>query len=443
MLAKSLGVSRDTVEAAYNQLHAEGFVERHVGSGTFVSEKAQWPSAATIRLSGLAKGGEVRLSERGNLISHDRSNRNFVAPRPFVQGIPETRSFPLQIWERMERQALHEHGHSALLSGHPQGEESLRRAIADYINLERGTQATPERILILTSSQQAMALCAYVLLDAGDPIFIEDPSYYGARKAFEVAGLECVPVPVDAQGLQVAHICNAPIHANAVYVSPSHQFPTGATLALDRRLALIEWAARKNAWIIEDDYDSEFHYAGQPIACVQGLDPHGRTIYVGTFTKSLFPGLRIGYMLLPDQLVEPMTAARTLFDGHNASISQLTLARFIESGQFGAYIRSMRCIYSGRLQVLTRLIEKHLSGYVTARTPEGGMQVLCKLICDVPEQSVINAARRAGIDLSGLTRLYLSTPSEAGFLMGFAAYTPEELDVAVKSLAKVIRTLVK
>lgn len=220
----------------------------------------------------------------------------------------------------------------------------------------------------------------------------------------------------------------------------------GSASALERLLEIapnraIPASAAINAWIIEDDYDSEFHYAGKPTACVQGLDHHCRTIYVGTFTKSLFPGLRIGYMLLPAQLVEPMTIARTLLDGHSAPIPQLTLARFIEAGNFGAHIRSMRLVYAGRLKVLGRLIEKHLSKYVAPVIPDGGMQIPCKLICNVSEQSVIDAARREGIDLLGLTGLYISTPPEAGFLLGFAAYTPEELEVAVKSLAKIIRSL--
>lgn len=173
---------------------------------------------------------------------------------------------------------LKESGTLALLHGDPQEAEGLRRAIADYVNLERGAHATADRVLVLTSSQQAMTLCANMLLDPGERIFIEDPAYYGARKAFDAAGLESVPIPVDRHGVPVEPIPNDPRRARAIFLTPSHQFPTGATLALDRRLALIEWAVRHQAWIIEDDYDSEFHYAGKPTACVQGLDAHDRTI---------------------------------------------------------------------------------------------------------------------------------------------------------------------
>lgn len=444
-LAKSLGVSRDTVESAYSQLHAEGFIERRVGSGSFVSERAR-------RLPGRGKARRtedcketLRLSQRGSAMFQGGGLRDFLTPRPFAPGVPETRSFPLQTWDRLQRQVLKEYGTQALLHSPPQGMEPLRRAIADYVNLERGARAVPERVLVLTSSQQALTLCANVLLDAGDRIFIEDPVYHGARKAFDAAGLECIPVPLDADGLQVEHLSQSAAtpteSARAVFLTPSHQFPTGATLALDRRLAVIEWARQRQGWIIEDDYDSEFHYAGKPTACVQGLDPHERTIYIGTFTKSLFPGLRIGYMVLPSPLVAPMTVARTLLDGHSAPIPQLTLARFIEGGHFGAHVRTMRAIYAERRDVLARLVRQHLADFVEPRVPAGGMQMPCVFIRDIPEHEAVESARRTGVDLLGLTALHASSQHKAGFLMGFAAHAPHELEIAVKKLANVLRAL--
>jgi GntR family transcriptional regulator/MocR family aminotransferase len=445
-LAQSLGVSRDTVESAYGQLHAEGFIERRVGSGSYVSERMQrLPGRGRPRRTVVERGTTARLSQRGKAMLQGGGVRDFFTPRPFAPGVPETRSFPLQTWERLQRQVLKEYGTQALLHSPPQGMEQLRRAIADYVNLERGARATPERVLVLTSSQQALTLCATVLLDAGERIFIEDPVYHGARKAFDAAGLECVPVPLDADGLRVERMLElaqtAEQAARAVFLTPSHQFPTGATLALDRRLAVIEWARQQQGWIIEDDYDSEFHYAGKPTACVQGLDPYERTIYIGTFTKSLFPGLRIGYMVLPSQLVTPMTVARTLLDGHSAPIPQLTLARFIEGGHFGAHIRTMRAVYAERRDVLVRLVGMHLSDFVEARVPTGGMQMPCVFIRDIPERAAVDAARKAGIDVLGLTELHASKRHKAGLLMGFAAHAPHELEIAVKKLAQVLRTL--
>lgn len=444
-LAKSLEISRDTVETAYSQLHAEGFIERRVGSGSFVSARAQHlPNRSTLRRSAM-QTTTLSLSLRGNAIFRNGGVRDFLLPRAFAPGVPETRNFPLHIWERLERQVLKAYGTTALLHSPPQGMEPLRRAIADYVNLERGANATPERVLVLTSSQQAMTLCATVLLDVGDRIFIEDPVYHGARKAFDAAGLESVPIPVDTDGLQVNRLLEVTQSTDepvkAVFLTPSHQFPTGTTLALDRRLALIEWAQQQQSWIIEDDYDSEFHYAGKPTACVQGLDPYERTVYIGTFTKSMFPGLRIGYMVLPTALVEPMTIARTLLDGHSAPIPQLTLTRFIEDGHFGAHIRTMRTIYAKRRDVLAELIKLNLSDWVEVQVPHGGMQMPCLLIRDISESAVIESAKQVGVELLGLTPLHSASTSRAGFLMGFAAHTPHELETAIKKLAHILCTL--
>ena len=443
-LAGSLGVSRDTVEAAYGQLHAEGFIERRVGSGSFVADGARrLGGRGTTRRT--APGTQtLRLSRRGAAMYRNGGGRDFIAPRPFVPGVPETRNFPLSTWEWLQRQVLKEWGSAALLHSPPQGMAALREAIADYVNLERGAHASPERVLVVTSSQQALSLCASVLLDPGEGIFIEDPAYHGARKAFDAAGLDSIPVPVDADGMQVERLHQATQPARAAFLTPSHQFPSGATLALARRLEIIEWARQQQAWIIEDDYDSEFHYAGRPMACVQGLDPHQRTIYIGTFTKSLFPGLRIGFMILPTELVAPMTIARTLLDGHSAPIPQLTLARFMQGGHFGAHVRAMRALYCERRDVLAALVRRHLKDFVQPRVPDGGMQMPCVFIRDIPEQRAIDAARRAGIDLLGLSALHASSATAtAGFLMGFAAHSPAELEVAVKKLAQVLRQITR
>ncbi|MBK3774506.1 aminotransferase class I/II-fold pyridoxal phosphate-dependent enzyme [Azospirillum brasilense] len=443
-LAASLGVSRDTIEAAYAQLHAEGFIDRRVGSGSFVAEITEFtPGQRLPRRDTFPSDQAPALSRRGAAVFSGGGVREMPVPRPFAHGVPETRTFPLALWERLERQVRKEVGAQSLFHGDPQGTEPLRRAIADYVNLERGARATADRVLVLTSSQQAMALCASMLFDPGDGIFLEDPAYYGARKAFEAAGLDCVPIRVDRHGIVVDQILAEPRRAKAVFLTPSHQFPTGATLALDRRLALIEWAARHQSWIIEDDYDSEFRYAGKPTACVQGLDPHGRTIYIGTFTKSLFPGLRIGYAVLPPQLVKPMTAARTLLDGHTAPMAQLTLARFMEGGHFGAHVRAMRGVYAERLDVLAGLVGKHLSDFVEPQVPIGGLQMPCLLTCGLAERTAVDAARRAGIELLGLSALHAAGDGKAGFLMGFAAYTPFEIETAVRTLEKAFRAATK
>lgn len=438
-LAKSLAISRDTVEAAYSQLHAEGFIERKVGSGSYVAEMPELAGKqAKSSRGGSIPTAKADLSQRGRAAIESGGVRLAGSSRPFAQGIPETRTFPLATWQRLERQAGKEMGAAILAASDPQGVPRLRQAIADHINLERGAKASAERVLVLTSSQQALALLASTLFDPGEAIFVEDPGYHGARKAFDAAGLRCVPVAVDGGGIRVDQIIGSEAAVKAVFLTPSHQFPTGVTLSLDRRLALIDWANRTGAWIIEDDYDSEFHYAGRPTACVQGLDPYERTIYVGTFTKSLFPGLRMGYVVLPPQLVEPMTLARTLWDGHSPSMAQHTLARLMENGHFGSHIRAMRVLYAARLDALVNLVTRHLGDHVEPQKPDGGLQMPCLLKSGLDEAAVVLAARAEGIELTGLSRLYASEQGAAGFLMGFAAYDPGKMEMAVVKLARIM-----
>ncbi|HCR1838195.1 PLP-dependent aminotransferase family protein [Enterobacter kobei] len=439
-LATSLNVSRDTVEAAYSSLHAEGFIERQTGRGSFVSSSARFLKPRIRQHPPTAETRKEKLSARGKVIYESGGIREFSSPRPLAPGIPETRLFPIPTWERLQRQVLKEYQHKILEQSPPQGMERLRRAIAEYVNLERGTRASAEQVIVLTSSQQALALCSHVLLDNGESIVIEDPTYQGAHKAFKAAGLHPVPVPLDEKGISVDALNSLTKPARAIYLTPSHQYPTGVTLSLDRRLAVIDWANRHAAWIIEDDYDSEFHYEGKPMACLQGLDAYNRTIYIGTFTKSLFPGLRIAYMIVPSELTEPFTMARTLMDGHTASITQLTLAKFLEGGHFGAYIRKMRNVYVARRDKLASLMDEYLSDYVVYTTPAGGMQMPCHLRHGLSEKDIAAAARRADIDILGLTGLYAGSPVSTGFLMGFAAYTEREIEDTVKKLAAIFRS---
>lgn len=449
-LSRSLGLSRDTVELAYAQLQLDGYIRRHKGSGSFVSD------AVGARLLGTGGGGtppaaatapplrprsraSVALSARGADLHAGGGVSDHQVVKAFVTGLPETRTFPLAIWERLQRQVSKDHRSSVLLHGDPQGAQPLRRAIADYLNLERGAKVSADQVLVLTSTRQALFICAQVLVDAGRPILMEDPGYFGARKAFEMAQLRVVPVPVDAKGLRTDWLHADRSGASTLYVTPSHQYPTGATLALERRLELTAWAAQNHGWIIEDDYDSQFHYEGLPTACVQGLDTFQRTIYLGTFSKSLYPGLRMGYMVLPHELVQPMTQARSILDGHTPQIAQLTLARFMEGGHFGAHIRSMRKIYAARREAMAHAVQRHLSGIVTAHLPAGGLQMPCLLTEGQSELETIRRAARVGIELPGLSRLYDKPPSRGGWLLGFAALTPQEIEAAIQRLAKALR----
>lgn len=438
-LAQSLGVSRDTVEMAYAQLRLDGYLRRQAGSGSFVSPTigASLLGKPAMTLPPLS-AQPVALSARGAQILASGGVADRRSVQAFATGLPETRAFPLDVWERLRRQAAGEHHAEVLLHGDPQGALPLRQAIADYVNLERGARATADQVLVLSSTRQALYLCAQVLADAHGPILMEDPGYFGARKAFEMAQLRVVPVPVDADGLSIDHLRADRSGANTIYVTPSHQYPTGATLALERRLALTAWAAERQGWIIEDDYDSQFHYAGLPTACVQGLDTQQRTIYLGTFAKSLYPGLRIGYMVLPPALVQPMTHARSILDGHTPQLDQLTLARFIADGHFAAYVRAMRKVYAVRRDAMAQAVQRHLPHVVTAQLPPGGLQMPCLLQAGRDELETIRLAAQAGIVLPGLSRLYATPPQRGGWLLGFAALTPHEIDSGIVRLARAL-----
>ncbi|PKV43293.1 GntR family transcriptional regulator [Janthinobacterium sp. 61] len=438
-LAQSLGVSRDTVEMAYAQLRLDGYIQRQAGSGSFVSQSIGASLLGTCQSAPLLHlpAQPVALSARGAHILASGGVVDQQSVKAFATGLPETRAFPHDVWERLRRQAASSE-HHVLLHGDPQGAAPLRQAIADYVNLERGARATASQVLVLSSTRQALYLCAQVLADAHGPILMEDPGYFGARKAFEMAQLRVLPVPVDAHGLSIEHLRADRSGANTIYVTPSHQYPTGVTLTLERRLALNAWAAERQGWIIEDDYDSQFHYAGLPTACVQGLDTQQRTIYLGTFAKSLYPGLRIGYMVLPPALVKPMTHARSILDGHTPQLDQLTLARFIADGHFAAHVRAMRKVYAVRRDAMAQAVRRHLPQVVTAQLPPGGLQLPCLLHEGRDELETIRLAAQAGIVLPGLSRLYATPPERGGWLLGFAALTPHEIDSGIVRLARAL-----
>ncbi|WP_313023944.1 MocR-like pyridoxine biosynthesis transcription factor PdxR [Pseudomonas lopnurensis] len=446
MLAKSLCVARDTVENAYVQLHRDGFIVRREGSGSYVSKtigtELRGAARRRMKLQDQKQGANEPgsgLSRRGRMIFESGGVTDQQAIKAFATGLPETRSFPTDVWERLQRQALKDYRSHVLLHGDPQGAEPLRKAIATYLNLERGAKVSPNQILVLSSTRQALFLCAQLLVDAGKAILLENPGYFGAKKAFESAENKIVPIDVDSQGIRTDLLRADRSGANCVYVTPSHQYPTGATLSLERRLDLTNWAAENGGWIIEDDYDSEFHYDGLPTACVQGLDKYNRTIYLGTFSKTLYPGLRMGYMALPEELVSAFTYARSIMDGHTPQILQLTLTRFMDDGHYNSHVRAMRKLYAERREVILDAINKHLEGIVTAVRPKGGLQIPCLLATGWSEQETIRRAATAGVMLPGLSRLYAGEEKQQGWLLGYASLTAYEIEAAILRLSNSLR----
>ncbi len=425
MLAADLAISRVTAEAAYAQLEAEGYLTRRVGHGTVVSIASPGWQAPQPQAP-----AEAALSRRGAAIVATGGCQDPPVARAFCAGSPDLRAFPIEAWRQITARQLRRHGAALMGYGDPQGHAPLREAIAGYLAQARGVRCDRDQVVVLTSSQQALQLLAMLLLDPGDTVHIEEPGYIGARNAFASAGARLAPVPVDAEGMIPP---DQP--ARLTYLTPSHQYPTGVTLSLARRLALLEAARRGGGWIVEDDYDSEFRYDARPLPAMQGLDRHGRVIYLGTFSKVLFPSLRLAYAVLPPALVEPVVKARTVMDGHSAQLAQAVTAEFIAHGHFARHLRQMRLLYASRRALLLDRLEAARLDWLRLQ-PQlsgGGLQLAVHL----PPGQEATLTRRAaarGVATPSLSALYMGNTRQDGWLLGFAALQNEDIIDAVARL---------
>ncbi|HVG23634.1 MAG TPA: PLP-dependent aminotransferase family protein [Thermoanaerobaculia bacterium] len=423
--ATQRGVSRKTAEEAYAQLEAEGYVERRVGSGTYVCD-LPLPKRRTARLE-----GRRTLSARGRGAAKSAACVEPLQVRAFAAGLPALDHFPVATWQRLVSSHARRLDAKSLVYGDPAGEPALREAVVGYLNAARGVHCDAGQVVIVSSSQEALHLLAQLLVDPGEAAWLEEPGYYGARAALVAAGARIVPVPVGDEGLDVATgIALAP-NARLAYVTPSNHYPLGSAMSLDRRLALLAWARRSDAWIVEDDYDGEFRYDARPLTAIQGLDTAGRAIYVGTFTKSLYPALRLAYVVLPPDLVASFVTARTQVDGHPPPFLQRVTADFIEHGHFDAHLKRMRTLYRERRDLAVRLLSKHLD----LGPADAGFRVVAFTQGDDRELAARGA--RAGLDLPTLSRLYLGKPRH-GLVLGYMGLTPSALTHGVKALAKLI-----
>lgn len=443
-LAADLAIARNTVANAYEQLLAEGYVEGQVGSGTYV--------ARTLPDDAVPVGAEVapaarepcpgrRLSRRGDLLAGTSVgvSRTSATPRPFRAGLPAFDAFPFQLWARL--MARHWRHPSRELLGYsaPVGYRPLREAIAAHLAATRAVRCDAEQVVIVAGSQQALDLAARVLLDEGDVVWIEDPGYLGARGALVGAGARVVGVPVDAEGIDVAWgAAHAPT-PRLVYVSPSHQYPLGVMMSLARRLALLDWASRADAWILEDDYDSEYRFVGRPTAALQGLDRDGRVIYLGTFSKVLLPSLRLGYLVVPPDLVDAFAAARALVDRHSPLVEQAVLADFINDGHFAHHVRRMRLLYAERQATLVEAASRELSGLLDVRPADAGLHLIGWLPEGVDDVAAASLADARDVETIPLSRYYLQPAPRGGLVLGYAALNEEQIREGVSQLAQALQ----
>jgi GntR family transcriptional regulator/MocR family aminotransferase len=442
-LAEELGVSRNTVLNAYEQLLAEGYLEGKLGSGTYVSrtlpeEMTQVrPTADRARLTFPQRRA---LSRRGELLARTSATvaRSTGAPRPFRPGVPALDAFPFEIWMRLVARHHRRPPRDMLSYGHPAGYARLRKAIAAYLGPARAVHCDPEQVLVLTGSQPGLDLIARILLDPGDTAWLEDPGYNSARATLQGSGVRVVPVPVDGDGLDVTAGSARCPNARLVYVTPSHQYPLGVTMSLSRRLALLEWARRANAWVVEDDYDSEFRYAGRPLAALQGLDQDGRVLYLGTFSKTLFPALRLGYLVVPPDLVDAFVAARAVSDRQTPTLTQAVVADFLAEGHFHRHIRRMRTLYSARQETLLRAAQRELGGLLEVCPCATGLHLMGWLEGG-DDQPASQAAAQAGVEAPPLSRYCAERRARGGLLFGYAGSDARQIRDAVRRLGPALR----
>ena len=434
--AAELQVSRIPVLNAYAQLLAEGYFESRVGSGTVVSRSLP-------ERSGAGQAGRETSTKRTSTrraiskrCAKLPARERFFAGRglgPFLASQVSSEHFPLRIWNRLVTRHARRTGARTLDYGDPMGLKELREAIAGHLRTARGVRCEASQMVIVSGSQQGLEITARVLLDAGDRLWIEEPGYAYARSVFEFSGCKIVPVPVDEEGLNVAIGVKKYRKARAALVTPSHQYPLGVTMSASRRLQLLDWAESNRSWIIEDDYDSEYRYESMPVTSLQGLDRNSRVVYIGTFSKVLFPSVRLGYIVAPEDLVERFLAVRFAMDIGPATFHQAVLADFIREGHFSRHVRRMRAVYAERRSVLIQCIQEELGTRVEIGGAQAGMH-FCMMVKRISDREVAERAAARGITLVPLSRLYYGKAMRQGFIVGFGSTPVEQIPGAVREL---------
>jgi GntR family transcriptional regulator/MocR family aminotransferase len=427
-LAVELAVSRLPVLTAYDQLLHEGYLEGRVGSGTFVS------SAVPDDLLSTHPAPHAASRPRPTPRPPDYGGLG-----PFRMSLPALDQFPHAAWARLVARHARALTHVQMAYGDPAGLMSLRMAIADHLRLARGVRCEVEQVLIVSGSQAALRLATAVLLGPGDRVAVEEPGYPGARSALAAGGSELVPVPVDEEGLSVAALRACGRRVRAAYVTPSHQYPLGMSMTASRRLALLDWAFRQETWVLEDDYDSEYRYVSRPLGALQGMDAHGRVVYLGTFSKVLFPAVRVGYLVVPPSLWQRFVDARRAFDLFSPTLYQLALAEFLREGHFARHLRHMRGVYLARRDALLTGQARHCGDRLTVHNADAGLHVAVLLSAGLDDGDVIRRMAGRGLTATALSTCYAGKSRRNGLLLGFGGSTERRLLEASRLLGEVLR----
>ncbi len=434
--ARLYGLSRGTVINVFERLQSEGYVSCRVGAGTRVNRIER---ATRIETANSAAPTYVRRALADQV--RPKPWAGLVAPqaiRPFCMRVPALAEFPAELWGRVAARRARAFRSWLQIDNDGRGYRPLREAIADYLASSRGVRCSPDQVVVVSGVQQALDLLARLLLKPGDPVWMEDPGYFGASIAFANAGAEMIAVPVDEHGLSVAAGVAMFPRARGAYVTPGHQFPLGMTMPLERRMALLNWAAQSGAFIIEDDYDSEYRFEGSPVPALQSLDRNSNVIFVGSFNKLLFPSLRIGYLVLPPSFVDLFLGMRYRTEFQTLSADQAVLCDFIADGHLGRHLRRMRDLYAGRLSALIDGSKRYLKGLLETSEVRAGLYTASFLKNGMPSRKAEKAAASCDVEVIGLDRYTLDCPDPKGVLLGFAAFDEKAIRAALVKLASVL-----
>ncbi|PVZ65434.1 PLP-dependent aminotransferase family protein [Pelagibaculum spongiae] len=458
VLAKELAISRNTVISAYQQLQAEGYLESRVGAGFFVARQLpeNWIEARRLADSiTVADSKPVSVNRKlpdNNAVKYGRtipvvtnSGADGSAGTGFAVGVPDLANFPHKIWNRLSQQIPSKSLISLMGYSDPQGLPELRAAIAEYLKSARSVICNPEQILITNGAQQALDLTSRLLIQPEDNAIIEEPGYLGARHALLSAGAQLKTCSVDQQGIKVNQLTAlTDAKTRLLYCTPTHQYPTGAVMPLERRMALLEWANQHDCWVVEDDYDSEYHYRSRPLASLQGIDHHQRVIYMGSFSKVLFPSLRLGYLVLPQDLMPVFVAAKNVHSGETPLHNQKITAEFIQQGHFARHLRKSRQSYAAKLQHMQACCES-LKQWFDVSDSGSGMHVVLQLKPGFSnlefEADLSSSLLKAQVFHSRLSRYYFGSVKEYGLVLGFANSPQEEIKNKVAVLEHSIKLL--
>ncbi len=438
-VSRTFNLSRTTVLTAFEQLKAEGYVEGRTGSGTYVCEvlPEQLLHATRAHSQSPLSHRRIALSVYAKRLQPFRPA--LAQPvRAFRANQPALDLFPATLWAQVASRRLRRASTQLLAGGAPLGYPPLREAVAEYLNTSRGVRCSTEQVLIVSGAQEGLDRTARVLLNPGDAAWMEEPGYPVAADVLRAAQAEICPVSVDAEGLALERAIRRWPRPKLLYVTPAHQFPLGVTMSLRRRLALLEWARKSGVLIFEDDYDSEYRYSGRPVPALQGLDRAGVVIFGGSFSAVMFPAMRLGYLVVPPEMVDVFAAAQAVSTHHPPLLGQAVLCDFIREGHFARHIRRMREVYAERLGVLLKAAEKELRGSIEISNVEAGLQTIGCLHEGFKADKIVAAAAKRDVELKSLSRYYAREKPTNGLMLGFAAVEPKELQRGVEELARLM-----